>query len=164
MTRKYYKVENRRNFYKKYFSIQNGCCELCGKKERLVIDHDHKTGLMRSLLCYKHNMALGMFNEDVELLRRAADYLEKHNVGSDPETVLYIENFENRKKTDDSFCSKETIHEFLDDLSYPSERARARALAERTGLLPETAYSRLRRASLKRKEILVTESVPHTDA
>ena len=35
--------------------IQEGACALCPATGRLVIDHDHKTGLIRGLLCKSCN-------------------------------------------------------------------------------------------------------------
>lgn len=43
-----------------------------------VVDHDHKTGQVRGLLCPRINVAIGIFNDDPELLRKTADYIEKH--------------------------------------------------------------------------------------
>ncbi len=45
---------------------------------RLAIDHDHKTGQVRSLLCKKCNGVLGLVDDDPALLRAAADYIERH--------------------------------------------------------------------------------------
>lgn len=61
-------------------------CALCetpfdviGKKQRSpILDHDHKTGKLRDVLCNQCNKALGWFADDPALLRRAAAYLEKH--------------------------------------------------------------------------------------
>lgn len=41
----------------------------------LVVDHDHKTGKIRGLLCNKCNMILGQANDDPVLIRRWAEYL-----------------------------------------------------------------------------------------
>ncbi len=50
-------------------------CAICGTTERLVVDHNHTTGEVRGVLCHKHNIGLGFFNDDPTLLLRAVDYL-----------------------------------------------------------------------------------------
>lgn len=69
--------------YNKMFSDQNGCCAICSKHQsefskRLHVDHDHDTGEIRDLLCHHCNTSLGGFGEDVELMKKAIDYLTKH--------------------------------------------------------------------------------------
>lgn len=61
------------------FLRQRGVCAICGRKSRreLAIDHCHRKGTVRGLLCGKCNTALGQFNDDPELLRSAIAYLEK---------------------------------------------------------------------------------------
>lgn len=41
------------------FANQNGCCALCDKRARLVVDHCHVTDRVRGLLCYGCNIAMG---------------------------------------------------------------------------------------------------------
>ena len=66
--------------YSKILEYQGGICPISQKPPseniRLNIDHDHKTGLIRGVLNWKINKALGLFNDDPEMLRRAADYLD----------------------------------------------------------------------------------------
>lgn len=58
-----------------------GLCEVCHQpatgKNRLAVDHDHLTGKFRGFLCGPHNTGMGMFGDDPDLLRAAADYLER---------------------------------------------------------------------------------------
>ncbi len=63
---------------------QNNKCAICGKEETLVkreqvcelsIDHDHKTGKERGLLCNNYNRAMGMFGDDKKILSKAVEYL-----------------------------------------------------------------------------------------
>lgn len=52
---------------------QNGKCAICGKdekefKNRLAVDHNHKTGLVRGLLCYRCNkFVVGRHNFETAL-------------------------------------------------------------------------------------------------
>ena len=72
--------------YAELLNRQGGGCAICGKKEThtyrsgklkdLSVDHDHKTGAIRGLLCVCCNRAVGYLNDDPQLLRKAADYLE----------------------------------------------------------------------------------------
>lgn len=68
--------------YKKMQFEQKGRCWICQVEEKeltksLHIDHDHKTGEVRGLLCDKCNRGLGFFNDEPVLLERAIDYLKK---------------------------------------------------------------------------------------
>ncbi len=68
---------------KDYFSIlneQNECCAICGNRtdaKRLAVDHCHKTGKVRGLLCSNCNLGLGCFKDDKNNLKKAIDYLLK---------------------------------------------------------------------------------------
>jgi hypothetical protein len=71
--------------YEKMLSEQEGLCAICkgtGFKMAehhnllLVVDHCHKTGRVRGLLCHNCNRGLGLFQDDTEFLSRAKDYLE----------------------------------------------------------------------------------------
>ena len=55
---------------------QEGRCAICLVAEAIHIDHDHVDGRIRGMLCFPCNAALGQFGDDVDTVRRAADYLE----------------------------------------------------------------------------------------
>ena len=51
-------------------------CPICDETPpRLVVDHDHKTGQIRGLLCDSCNKALGFLRDDHTRLKRALKYL-----------------------------------------------------------------------------------------
>lgn len=50
-------------------------CVICGNSGKLVVDHDHKTGAVRGMLCSECNLGLGKFKDDPELLEFARIYL-----------------------------------------------------------------------------------------
>ncbi len=68
---------------------QKGACAICGSKfsnsryHKLSIDHDHKTGKVRELLCQMCNLAISNMKENPIRLRAAATYLERHGSNSD---------------------------------------------------------------------------------
>lgn len=58
---------------------QNNVCAICKVSSfRLAVDHCHRTGKIRDLLCFKCNIILGHINEDVTILNNAIDYILKH--------------------------------------------------------------------------------------
>ncbi len=68
--------------YEALLAQQGGKCAICStvrgsdQGHRLYLDHDHKTGRVRGLLCKRCNSALGYMADDSDRLRRAAQYLE----------------------------------------------------------------------------------------
>ena len=76
---------------RRMFEEQNHRCALCGgegfmmaehHRVSLVVDHCHDTGKVRQLLCHNCNRALGLLQDDAELMRRAATYIEAHREGA----------------------------------------------------------------------------------
>lgn len=76
--------------YIKMLEKQNYRCAICcassnnvkGKTRKLwnfAVDHCHKTKQIRGLLCNSCNRAIGLLQDDVTILRKAADYLAKHD-------------------------------------------------------------------------------------
>ena len=53
-------------------------CEVCGTPGKTRFDHCHLTGHFRGWLCNRCNLSLGRLDDDPELLRKLADYLERH--------------------------------------------------------------------------------------
>jgi hypothetical protein len=53
-----------------------------GKKTRLAVDHDHKTGEIRGLLCGNCNRGIGNLQDSINFLQKAIDYLKNHQQDS----------------------------------------------------------------------------------
>ena len=75
--------------YHDRISAAGGLCEGCGRSEPRVagstrkpkslgLDHCHRTGKPRGVLCTGCNLILGYAGDDPGLLRKLADYLEKY--------------------------------------------------------------------------------------
>lgn len=67
--------------YDLLFAAQDGKCAICGgvRKQKLSVDHCHKTLAIRGLLCRLCNgRLLTAARDSPDILRRAADYLEAH--------------------------------------------------------------------------------------
>lgn len=66
--------------YDEMLKEQDYKCAVCGKTEqennkRLAVDHCHKTGKIRKLLCHKCNCALGMVDDNKDTLSSLISYL-----------------------------------------------------------------------------------------
>jgi hypothetical protein len=66
------------------YEEQNGVCAVCekpgdGKWKKLCVDHDHKTGKVRQLLCRNCNMILGQVDDSINHLEKLTKYLQKHS-------------------------------------------------------------------------------------
>lgn len=76
--------ENRKftiNDYEKLIIKQNNKCLICERdfsqiKDSPNLDHCHKTNKVRGILCYKCNVGIGLFKDNIEVLKRAISYLK----------------------------------------------------------------------------------------
>jgi len=76
--------------YKDMLDSQDHKCKLCSGEGfvmkdchaiKLVVDHCHKDGHVRGLLCHNCNRALGLMQDSVESLERAINYLKSNYSG-----------------------------------------------------------------------------------
>jgi RNase P subunit RPR2 len=62
---------------------QQGRCKACGDvlapSRHVHVDHDHRTGRIRGILCHSCNGALGHAQDDSTRLRSLADYMDDWN-------------------------------------------------------------------------------------
>lgn len=66
--------------YNDLLDRQGHKCALCRKEKRLQVDHCHKTGKVRGLLCSSCNTGIGRLGDDVDGLKAAIAYLEGRSV------------------------------------------------------------------------------------
>lgn len=71
--------------YDRMLLEQDGKCRVCKRPDNTKsntsyfdVDHDHSTGKVRGLLCHSCNKALGFFNDNIELLKEAINYLNSN--------------------------------------------------------------------------------------
>lgn len=71
--------------YDAMFQAQGGVCAICKQPEtrnlgkgivNMGVDHDHRTGAVRGLLCHRCNTIMGMLEDDPTLLAKMIAYLE----------------------------------------------------------------------------------------
>ena len=66
--------------YEQLFALQDGKCAICRKRQidrRIAVDHDHKTGAVRGLLCKRCNHdLLGAAFDSIRILEAAVRYLK----------------------------------------------------------------------------------------
>lgn len=69
--------------FDRIWSSQGETCAVCegrhsdsARNRRPTVDHDHKTGRVRGLLCFTCNTSIGKLGDTYEALQRAADYLK----------------------------------------------------------------------------------------
>ena len=70
--------------YDAMLKFQNNCCNICKThksefKKNLAVDHCHKTGKVRKLLCHKCNTTLGLMDENIDNLNKLIEYIKEYN-------------------------------------------------------------------------------------
>lgn len=66
--------------YATLFKGQKGKCAICGnkpKKQSLHVDHDHKSGRVRGLLCFRCNYGFGFFRYDRAIYAGLVSYVQQ---------------------------------------------------------------------------------------
>lgn len=89
------KLKHRKRFIEKKYKIkyeeyekmvceQKNLCYICNGRETqsrngyLAVDHNHKTGAIRKLLCSRCNLAIGLLSENLQLIEKIKTYIIKY--------------------------------------------------------------------------------------
>jgi hypothetical protein len=67
------------DYYYELLAKQKNVCAICHlpcKHGRLCIDHDHRTNVVRGLLCRRCNSVIGLAEDNQTILQNAITYLE----------------------------------------------------------------------------------------
>jgi len=68
--------------WSKMWESQNGRCAICEKPftkpSDAYVDHNHQTNKVRSLLCMKCNIGIGIFNDSPKLTAKVTEYLLRY--------------------------------------------------------------------------------------
>ena len=67
--------------YENLYNDSDGRCYICKEEKEyyLHVDHNHKTGEVRGLLCNHCNRGIGIFKENINILESAIQYIRKYN-------------------------------------------------------------------------------------
>lgn len=66
--------------YRELLDSTMGICPICKEEfvdDTVCVDHDHKTGRIRGIICHRCNLLLGRFDDDIRLILNAIGYLRK---------------------------------------------------------------------------------------
>lgn len=91
--------------YTSMLEQSGGGCSICNRTTvKLCIDHDHKNGRIRMLLCRRCNFLVGFIEKGgIELVKRAISYVEHHQ---DPNNCLDVIIRKKVKKSKDHLLEK----------------------------------------------------------
>jgi len=103
-----YKIK--KEYKEKVLIIQNNCCKICENdfsfSKKICIDHNHRNGKIRGLLCDSCNISLTYPNDDIKIIDRAILYVNNNLLKEElnkleiemkiKKELLKIENRENR--------------------------------------------------------------------
>jgi hypothetical protein len=62
--------------FQEMLAEQGGVCAICGAADPQHVDHDHRTGWLRGILCFNCNGGLGQFRDSADHLANAITYLK----------------------------------------------------------------------------------------
>lgn len=71
-----------RDQYDRMVEEAGGVCPVCGEEAELVVDHNHRTKIVRGMVCNKCNQAIGLMRDKSKLMRQAAEWLDRVDPGA----------------------------------------------------------------------------------
>ena len=74
----YHYLKNYNMTKKEAIELKKRGCFICGSMNTCVIDHDHKTGKVRGILCDNHNKGLGLLGDTYEDVIKTLEKLKKY--------------------------------------------------------------------------------------
>ncbi len=90
--------------YYELLELQGGVCKICGNlrlasnQDRMGIDHCHKEEKIRGILCNWCNSGLGQFGDNIDLLKKAIEYLENNGRGINIGKIEDVSKFSNASR------------------------------------------------------------------
>lgn len=101
--------------YDAILASQHGLCAICDEapvSRQLAVDHDHKTGKVRGLLCGRCNTMLGMAGENYDIFCEASLYLSRHKSQA-TRAVGLVANRIARSRIEDEAGYREIVEDIM---------------------------------------------------
>ena len=139
--------------YEKLLTQQGGVCAICGKpptKKRLHIDHNHETGVIRGLLCFRCNFGLTYFSENADTMLKAHQYLKNGEVNG-REFMDALEQRETQRKKESKSQEAKLLAAHTKEIAPDEKEAIRRKRIAGEGISDiMTAFPQYSRSALRR--------------
>jgi hypothetical protein len=127
---------------KDFLKLQEGHCAICGDAppDHPTLDHDHRTGGYRGVLCNGCNAGLGFFCDSPELLQKAIQYLQTPRIARFPRKQTRSEAMKGHQNRLGHHPSKETRLKLSKAMKgkHPSKETRRKMRGARAKQIPPT--------------------------
>lgn len=77
---RYKTIENTHGFNKEKYDelMKDAKCQICKSTKRLSVDHCHTSGKFRNILCANCNSAIGLLQDNPDIIKEAKKYVEHY--------------------------------------------------------------------------------------